>query len=90
MNELIEGVTALQMAWAAVGLLFGFLLMLPIKRCTATHNGIVSMIIASLMGVYPIEYAWVAVVTAVLCFMWGLFANRKKYIGVATNDTTRA
>lgn len=75
----------LQIAWIAIGLVMGFLLMIRVKRCFPTYNGIVSMLIASLMGIFSAPYSWVAVVIAAICFSYGFYKNHHKYIG-ATND----
>lgn len=77
--------TNLQISWIVVGLIMGFLLAIPIKRCFATHNGLLSMLIASLMGIFSAPFTWVAVVIAAICFSYGLYQNHHKYIG-ATND----
>lgn len=75
----------LQITWIVVGLIMGLLLMIPIKRCFSTYNGITSMLIASLMGIFSTPYAWVAVVIAACCFTYGFYRNHHKYIGAA-ND----
>lgn len=75
----------LQITWIVVGLIIGLLLMIPIKRCMSTHNGLVSMLIASLMGIFSAPHSWAAVVIAACCFTYGFYRNHHKYIG-ATND----
>lgn len=75
----------LQITWIVVGLIMGLLLMIPIKRCFSTYNGITSMLIASLMGIFSAPYTWIAVVIGLFCFSYGLYKNHHKYIG-ATND----
>lgn len=77
----------LQLSWIFIGLIFGLITILPIKRCLATQNGFISMLTASLMGIFHIWFSWVAVVIALFCFTYGLYQNRYKYLG-ATNDYT--
>lgn len=73
----------LQLAWVIVGLLFGFLAVIPIKRCRATYNGILSILTASLMGIFNVSFSWIAVCLGIVCFSYGLYQNRHKYLGVA-------
>ena len=75
----------LQISWIVVGIIFGILMVLPAKRCLATHNGFLSMLIASLVGIFNVWFSWVAVLLALICFSYGLYKNQHKYIG-ATND----
>lgn len=77
--------TNLQLTWIAVGLIIGMVMLIPIKRCMSTHNGLLSMLIASLMGIFSAPYTWIAVVIGLFCFSYGLYKNHHKYIG-ATND----
>lgn len=81
--------TNLQITWIAVGLVLGVVLMIPIKRCFATHNGIVSMLIASLMGIFYVPNTWIAVVIALGFFTYGFYKNHDKYIGVTNDDPNR-
>lgn len=78
-----------QLAWLFVGFLFGLLLIYPFKRCLSTHNGIISMLIGSLMGIFSVSWAWVAVVVAMVFFSFGLHKNHHKYTstGVIQHDT---
>ena len=71
----------LQLSWIFIGLIFGFITILPIKRCLATQNGFISMLTASLMGIFHIWFSWVAVVIALFFFSYGLYQNRYKYLG---------
>ena len=75
----------LQITWIVVGLIMGFLLVIPIKRCFSTYNGLTSMLIASLMGIFSAPFTWVPVVIGLFCFSYGFYQNHHKYIG-ATND----
>lgn len=77
-----------QIAWLIIGLVIGLATVLPYKRCKATHNGFVSMLTASLMGIFSVSFSWVAVVIGLCCFSYGLWQNQHKYIGVASNDST--
>jgi hypothetical protein len=79
-----------QLAWLFVGLLFGLLLIIPFKRCLSTHNGIISVLIGSLIGIFSVSWAWVAVVVALVFFTAGLHKNHHKYtgMGVIQHDTT--
>ena len=79
--------TNLQICWIVLGLVFGLVMALPIKRCLATHNGFISMLTASLMGIFSISYSWVAVVLATLCFSYGFYKNHHKYLGVTNDDS---
>ena len=81
--------TNLQIGWIVLGLVFGLVMLLPIKRCLATHNGFISMLTASLMGIFSISYSWVAVVLATLCFSYGFDKNHHKYIGVTNDEANR-
>lgn len=80
--------TNLQIGWIAIGLITGLVMLLPIKRCLATHNGFISMLTATLMGIFSISFSWVAVVIAALCFSYGFYKNHHKYLGVTSNDST--
>ena len=85
-----EGVmTNLQISWIALGLIFGLVMIIPVRRCLATHNGILSMLIASLMGIFSVPYSWVAVVLAMICFSYGFYQNHQKYIGVTNDEANR-
>ncbi len=79
----------LQITWIVVGLIMGLLLMIPIKRCFSTYNGITSMLIASLLGIFSVPYSWVAVVLAMICFSYGFYQNHQKYIGVTNDEANR-
>lgn len=74
---------SLQFAWIVLGVLFGLLMMMQIPRCKATHNGILSILTASLLGIFGVWYSWVAVIVALFCFGYGLWKNQHKYMGVA-------
>lgn len=78
--------TNLQIGWIIIGLIFGLVMLIPIKRCMSTHNGIVSMLIASLLGIFSAPYSWVAVIVAAICFSYGAYQNHHKYLGVTNND----
>lgn len=79
--------TNLQIGWIVLGLAFGLVMALPIKRCLATHNGFISMLTASLMGIFSAPFTWVAVVIAAICFSYGLYQNHHKYTGVTNDDS---
>lgn len=81
-------VSNLQIAWLTLGFFFGLLLMIPFKRCKATHNGISSMLIASLLGILNIWITWVAVVIGLICFSYGLYQNQHKYLGAPQHDNS--
>lgn len=78
----------LQISWVVIGLIFGLVMIIPIKRCLSTHNGIVSMLIASLMGIFSVPFSWAAVVIGLFCFTYGFYQNHHKYVGVASHDNT--
>lgn len=81
--------TNLQIGWIVLGLIFGLVMTLPIRRCLATHNGILSMLIASLLGIFSVPYSWAAVVIAAFCFTYGFYQNHHKYIGVTNDEANR-
>ena len=56
----------LQLSWIFIGLIFGLITISPINRCLATQNGLISMLTASLMGIFHIWFSWVAVVIALV------------------------
>lgn len=78
-----------QISWLILGLIIGFVMVLPYKRCRATHNGFVSMLTASLMGIFSVSFSWVAVVVGLFCFSFGLWQNQHKYIGVNHDSANR-
>lgn len=75
--------TGLQIGWIVIGVVFGLVMALPIKRCFATHNGMLSMLAASLLGIMQVWFSWVAVVIALFLFGYGIYKNQHKFIGVA-------
>lgn len=72
----------LQIGWIIIGFIVGFLMFIPIKRCFATYNGLLSMLTASLMGIFNVSYPFVAVIIAVFFFSYGLYQNQHKFLGV--------
>lgn len=79
---------SVQFAWIVIGVMTGLAMILPIRRCMATHNGLLSMLTASLMGIFTVSFSWVPVVLAAVFFTYGFYQNHHKYFGV-TNDSTK-
>lgn len=77
----------LQITWVFIGIAIGLLMFFPIKRCLATHNGFLSMLIASLMGIFNVSFSWVAVVIAAFFFTFGIWKNQHKFLGIHNGKT---
>lgn len=76
-----------QIAWIMIGIFIGLLMLIPFKRCLSTHNGLLSMLIASLMGIFSVAHAWIAIVIALVFFTFGIWKNQHKYSGVTDGET---
>lgn len=77
----------LQITWIVVGVITGIILLIPVKRCLATHNGIISMLIGSLMGIFTVSHAWIAILISLCFFSFGFYKNHHKYVGVIQHDS---
>lgn len=86
---LLSKLTYLQYSWLIVGVVFGFVLIRPFKRCLATHNGILSMLIGSLMGIFSVSWAWVTIIVALCFFSYGLYQNHHKFLGDMHHDQSK-
>ena len=76
----------LQVAWIIIGLIIGAVMFIPIRRCLSTHNGLLSMLTASLMGIFNIGAPWIAIVVACFFFTYGTYRNRHKFLGETSHD----
>ncbi|WP_111861144.1 hypothetical protein [Acinetobacter sp. CFCC 10889] len=77
---------SLQFSWIFIGFAIGVIMLIPIKRCLATHNGLLSMLIASIMGIFNVGAPFLAVLAACFFFTYGMYQNQHKYFGTSTGE----